>query len=370
MRAKKGFTLIELLVVIAIIAILAALLMPALEGARERAKTTNCLSNQRHMGLACKLYELDSNEFLAANTVASAGGGSVTWGVGCYNIGPAIGYEDEGGMPGAGHEGGDYYVGGLFDGLPFSNMGLFENKLYPYSPSAPMYECDAFAQAQAWDWGTMNNSYFFTNLPADDYGYGYSTRCAFMPSSVLYSNTDARVNNLTHSWGSAVDVPVRVANITNWAGASAGNLILYGHKSPGLCGAMNYYPGSALKPGYGSCYHDLTMGELCWIPRDNRAHLQGSEPLSFLDGSARTMTWMEFRCWAQVAPGTRGIGDYATPTVPAGAPEHGWTLGSGAWCGVPPWIRTGEQELTPDPHGRGHWTECKVARGQREPGGW
>jgi prepilin-type N-terminal cleavage/methylation domain-containing protein/prepilin-type processing-associated H-X9-DG protein len=63
-RGRRAFTLIELLVVIAIIAILAAILFPVFAQAREKARTSACLSNMRQIGTATMMYAQDHDEFL------------------------------------------------------------------------------------------------------------------------------------------------------------------------------------------------------------------------------------------------------------------------------------------------------------------
>lgn len=73
----KPFTLIELLVVIAIIAILAAMLLPALSAARERARTASCTSNLKQLGIAYGMYLGDNKDYFCFNINSAPG--NVAW---------------------------------------------------------------------------------------------------------------------------------------------------------------------------------------------------------------------------------------------------------------------------------------------------
>jgi prepilin-type N-terminal cleavage/methylation domain-containing protein/prepilin-type processing-associated H-X9-DG protein len=111
----RGFTLIELLVVIAIIAVLMAILMPALSRVREQGKRASCLSNVKQMGLAWIMYADDNDDKIVSGCTSL--GGHNKDGT-CWVYWPGRGASEE------------QRINGIVRGL-----------LYEYCPSLKLYKC-------------------------------------------------------------------------------------------------------------------------------------------------------------------------------------------------------------------------------------
>jgi len=134
---RNGFTLVELLVVIAIIALLMAILLPALNKARELGKRAVCLSNVKQLTLAWVVYSDENEGYIPASDISHAPNGPYFW-VGSMKVG---------------------------DLLPAQESAIKRGVLWPYCKNLKLYKCPTGKRDELRTYSMVNSMNSFYHGP-------------------------------------------------------------------------------------------------------------------------------------------------------------------------------------------------------------